>query len=124
MRLLDRLLHEPYHEHVTAHINILTEIKTRSRCPKTQLNRLRAFSRHGTPYRPTATEIEPHRSIAVRLEPIRRVKEGGGIRNLARNKATREVVDTVRHGVPYALLLIFRGVWRRGDLVAFYNERI
>jgi hypothetical protein len=43
---------------------------------------------------------------------------------LARNKATREVVDTVRHGVPYALLLIIRGVWRRGDLVAFYNERI
>jgi hypothetical protein len=71
MGFLDGLLHKPYHEHVTAHINILTEIKTRSRCPKTQLNRLRAFSRHSPSYRPTATEIEPHRSIAVCLEPIR-----------------------------------------------------
>ena len=60
----------------------------------------------------------------MRLQAIRRVEEGCGVRDLAGDKTAGEVVDTVRHGVPYTLLLILRGVWRRRDLVAFYNERI
>ena len=96
MRLLQRLLHKPRHQHITPQINILPQPKPILRhiltitqpATQTQLGHLTRLTRHIPTERPLVANLDAHRREHVRLQTRSQVVEAGGVADLAVGDAT------------------------------------
>ena len=58
------------------------------------------------------------------LQPILKIVEAGVVRDLAGHQAAGEVRDSIRKGVPDAVVFLCRGFWRRLDQMVLFDEGV
>lgn len=117
MGLLERLLDEARHHEVTPELYVLAEIQALPRRPEPELDGFARLAGQRAPEGPALADVGAHGRIAVGLDAVRQVIEGGRVLNLARDETSREIGDLVRQAPPDAAGLVLGSVRRRGDLV-------
>lgn len=124
MGILQRLLDEACHHEVTAELDILAEIQALSRGTKSYLDGLKRLARQGSAKAPALADIGTQGCIAVRLDAVREVVEGGGIGNLAGHETAGKIGDLVGQAPPHAAGLLVGGMRRRRDGMSLDDQRI
>lgn len=73
---------------------------------------------------PFVADIQPGRSVAVRLQPVGYVVECTCVGDVAVGQSAREIGDPVCQGPPRAVVLFWCGVGRRFDGMSLLDERV
>lgn len=77
-----------------------------------------------SPEGPLALDVEPHGRITVRLQPIDEIVETGAVCYIARIQTTREIMDLVRHGIPFAVELLWSSFWGSFDWMTLLDKGV
>lgn len=102
----------------------LAEIQPLSRGTKSYLDGLERLAGQGSTKTPALADIGTQGCVAVRLDAVGEVVEGGGIRNLAGHETAGKIGDLVGQAPPYAAGLLVGGMRRRRDGMALDDQRI
>ena len=124
MGFAESLLHEGNHHDVTLHVDIFSQPQSVFRHPESQFLRLFGFPRETAAKGPAALDIKTQRSVAVCLDPVRKVVEAAGVGDFARGDTAGYVVDFVGDLVPGAVVFFGGRVAWRLDRVALDDERV
>lgn len=124
MGVLKRPFDEASHHKVTAELDILAEIQPLSRGTKPYLDGLERLTGQGSTEAPALADIGSQGCVAVRLDAVGEVVEGGGILNLAGHETARKIGDLISQAPPYAAGLLVGRMRGRRDGMPLDDQRI
>lgn len=102
----------------------LAQVQPLPRGPDAELHGLGRLAGQVAVEAPALADVGAHGGVAVGLDAVGQVVEGGGVGDVSGDDAAGQVRDLVRHAPPGAALLLGRRVRRRRDRVPLDHQRV